>query len=447
MRPISIRLRPHPALLVLLACLFAASPYAQTLARPGWAGSGMTVEPWWTHAVFYEIDPHGFHASANGSTGDLHGLATQLDYIRSLGVDAIALTHLGLAQGEPAARFQSIDPALGTLEDFDEVLREAARDNLRLLVEIDPEQLAEPAALASAGRFWLTRGAGGISLRPTSSGTSRNAQQRTAQLHALREVARSFPGQRIVVDQNANHSEAADLTLNPALSVPTALDAAQLHPILAQLSGETPAPLSMTDAVGLPRSASRFSAGSASADPATSLAINKLLAAFLLTTHANAQLLFGQEIGMRDQDTLMAWGTPADPAAKKKPAPTPGPEVAAEEADGSSLLNWYRRLIDLHHGNPALRSGTSDFLNHDSENALVWVSRKGAATPLSPAIVIACNLSAKPITLNLEKDMLGLHLRGNFLRTIVRSSEGMGGQSLNAVTLPAYGVYIGELRL
>src|ERR1700722_3666273 len=44
---------------------------------------------WWQHAVFYEIYPRSFADSNNDGVGDLKGIASKLDYLKDLGVDAI----------------------------------------------------------------------------------------------------------------------------------------------------------------------------------------------------------------------------------------------------------------------------------------------------------------------------------------------------------------------
>ncbi len=447
------------AFAIVFAGLAALNAPAQTLARPGWAGSGMNLEPWWTHAVLYMIDPHGFRASNESGTGDLRSLASQLDYVRSLGVDAITLTHFMPEQGEGAARSQSVDPALGSLDDFDDLVREASRDNLRVIVELDPQQLADPTLLAAAARFWLSRGVAGISLRTQgSTGAASDPQHRAAQLHRLHEVTRSFTGQRILIgesgsgDVSARHGD-VDLALDPALAKMTSLTAANVRAALEHLQG---APgislLSATDLPGLDRSASRFGNDTNGAAGPNDPAIVKALALVLLGTRANAQLYFGQEIGLAGKPTLMPWGVATDlnpnttKAKKLNPEPTHGPEILAEEADPASVLNWYRRLIDLHHGNATLRAGSSELLNHDDQDTVVWVSRRAAVNQLAPAIVVVCNFSAKPVMLSLASDMLRLHLRGSFLRTVLRSDTAMGPMNLNAVKLPPFGVYIGELR-
>ena len=67
-------------------------------------------------------------------------------------------------------------------------------------------------------------------------------------------------------------------------------------------------------------------------------------------------------------------------------------------------------------------------------------------SPTSPILVILCNLSDKPAQLSIKTDTMKLHLRGSFLRTLLRTDNGMGTMHLEGMTLPAYTAYIGALR-
>ena len=91
---------------------------AQTLARPGWAGSGLSAEPWWRNAVFYRITPATFQDSDGDGKGDLRGIMQRMIYLQSLGVDAVVL--------------QSPFDANG----FDDLIGEASRHHIRLLVAV-----------------------------------------------------------------------------------------------------------------------------------------------------------------------------------------------------------------------------------------------------------------------------------------------------------------------
>ncbi len=85
---------------VLLTLLLSAPAFSQTLARPGWVGSGMSASPWWKHAVIYQANPSGFN--------DIQGITKRLDYIHSLGIDALLLTPL---QTDPATPRPSTPPS------------------------------------------------------------------------------------------------------------------------------------------------------------------------------------------------------------------------------------------------------------------------------------------------------------------------------------------------
>ena len=64
----------------------------------------------------------------------------------------------------------------------------------------------------------------------------------------------------------------------------------------------------------------------------------------------------------------------------------------------------------------------------------------------NPILVILCNLSGEARSTSPSKGHMKLHLRGSFLRTILRSDNGMGTMHLESMTLPPYTAYIGELR-
>ena len=68
----------------LLAAVFLCSPCA--------AAPSAVAIPWWTHAVIYEIYTRSFQDSNGDGIGDLNGVTQRLDYLKTLGVDAIWLT-------------------------------------------------------------------------------------------------------------------------------------------------------------------------------------------------------------------------------------------------------------------------------------------------------------------------------------------------------------------
>jgi alpha-glucosidase len=122
------------------------------------------------------------------------------------------------------------------------------------------------------------------------------------------------------------------------------------------------------------------------------------------------------------------------------------PSAALEDADPNSLLNWYRKLIELHHGNNTINSGEYLSINRDDQDVLVMIRKPKNVSPENPILVILCNLTDQPAHLSIKADTMKLHLRGSFLRTVLRSDNGMGTMHLESMTLPPYAAYIGALR-
>jgi alpha-glucosidase len=94
---------------------------------------------WWQHAVFYEIYPRSFSDSNNDGIGDLNGIASKLDYLKSLGVDAIWITPCYPSPqvdfGYDVSDYENIDPMYGTLADFDRLEKEAKKRGIRIIMD------------------------------------------------------------------------------------------------------------------------------------------------------------------------------------------------------------------------------------------------------------------------------------------------------------------------
>ena len=113
--------------------------------------------------------------------------------------------------------------------------------------------------------------------------------------------------------------------------------------------------------------------------------------------------------------------------------------VAVEDADPHSLLNLYRKLIQLHHGNASLHNGAESVLNHDDLNALVWVRRPPVGAATATTVVAICNLSEKPISLS---PAVELQLRNGGFRTLAGDAKIIGDR----ISVPAGAVWLGEWR-
>ena len=95
--------------------------------------------PWWKHAVFYELYPRSFADSDNNGTGDLAGIASKLDYLKRLGVDAIWITPFypspQIDFGYDVSDFENIDPMYGSLADFDHLQAKAQQRGMRIILD------------------------------------------------------------------------------------------------------------------------------------------------------------------------------------------------------------------------------------------------------------------------------------------------------------------------
>jgi alpha-glucosidase len=117
-----------------------------TLAILAAIGQGNTAlaqrndDPWWKHAVIYEIYPRSFQDSTGDGIGDLNGITQRLDYLQALGVDAIWLSPIYPSPqvdfGYDISDYKNIDPAYGTLADFDRLVAEAKKRNIRIIMDM-----------------------------------------------------------------------------------------------------------------------------------------------------------------------------------------------------------------------------------------------------------------------------------------------------------------------
>ncbi|MFB2830317.1 alpha,alpha-phosphotrehalase [Aeromonas jandaei] len=100
----------------------------------------MSQTPWWQSAVIYQIYPKSFQDSGARGTGDLKGIMARLDYLKTLGVDALWLTPVYVSpqvdNGYDIADYYAIDPAYGTMADFEALLAAAHERNIRIVMDI-----------------------------------------------------------------------------------------------------------------------------------------------------------------------------------------------------------------------------------------------------------------------------------------------------------------------
>jgi hypothetical protein len=480
------KIRFRSANLLAAALLLSTFARAQTLARPGWVGSGLTSQTWWQSALIYRVQPSSFQDSDGDGVGDLRGLAGRLDYLQSIGVDAVLIES------------HTNDPG------FDDLLSDASRHHIRIIVQLGTDA-SSPVVTAdqalSQARTWLRRGVAGIyvpaSLLSTITARS-NFHEAVFLLQELRALADSFPGERIVV--------AGD---SPAVSAAVAASP-RSGPQIVDGTVDS----ATWDAAAL-RTKLALANSPAAGEPLLQIAPHseqqrdrdKILAALFFSSRGAVGLTSGQEIGLPGR-SIMQW-TPTNvtkpqeasaPQPKGEvygpyrpyvpPAPSsmigtkphlpsvelntesapppvdpdtlPGfstravtsPEnpvgtarnVATEDNDPESLLNFYRHVLELHSSNATLRTGSVSFLNHDSEGALVWLRRAPAGARTVASVIVACNLTDHSIQLSLDADLAHLHVAPGTLRPLLTSLHmDHLAQSTGYLRLSPHSVYVGEL--
>ncbi|WP_314688581.1 alpha-glucosidase [uncultured Bifidobacterium sp.] len=118
--------------------------------------NGATPNPWWTNAVVYQIYPRSFQDSDGDGFGDLRGITSRLDYLAGLGVDVIWLSPVYRSpqddNGYDISNYQDIDPLFGTLADMDELLCQAHRRGLKVVMDLVVNHTSDEHAWFQASR-------------------------------------------------------------------------------------------------------------------------------------------------------------------------------------------------------------------------------------------------------------------------------------------------------
>ncbi len=95
---------------------------------------------WWKEAVVYQIYPRSFKDSDGDGIGDLKGIISKLDYLKSLGVDVIWLNPIygspNADNGYDISDYQAIMKEFGTMDDFDALLKGMHQRNIKLVMDL-----------------------------------------------------------------------------------------------------------------------------------------------------------------------------------------------------------------------------------------------------------------------------------------------------------------------
>ena len=98
------------------------------------------TQPWWKSAVVYQIYPKSFQDSNGDGIGDIRGIISRLDYLADLGIDAVWISPVYCSpqddNGYDISDYQDIDPMFGTLADMEELIAEAKKRNIRIIMDL-----------------------------------------------------------------------------------------------------------------------------------------------------------------------------------------------------------------------------------------------------------------------------------------------------------------------
>src|SRR5215467_15648556 len=115
---------------IAMFVVFTASSFAQ-------ASDEHSSDRWYDHAVIYEIYPRSFQDTNGDGIGDLKGITRRLDYLQTLGVDAIWITPFFPSPnadfGYDVSDYTGVAAEYGTMADWDELVREAKKRSIRVL--------------------------------------------------------------------------------------------------------------------------------------------------------------------------------------------------------------------------------------------------------------------------------------------------------------------------
>ena len=99
----------------------------------------MAQQQWYKGAVIYQVYPRSFQDTNGDGIGDLKGIIARIDYIKSLGVDAIWISPFFKSPmkdfGYDISDYRDVDPLFGDLNDFDELIAHAHQRDIKIIID------------------------------------------------------------------------------------------------------------------------------------------------------------------------------------------------------------------------------------------------------------------------------------------------------------------------
>jgi len=479
--------------LTALAACAGGSPTRAARTVANVARSAASAPPWTRGGTCYEVFVRSFYDSNGDGVGDLKGLVQKLDYIndgnpassRSLGASCIWLMPVAASpsyHGYDVSDYYRVEPAYGTNEDFQQLVAEAHRRGIAILVDMvlnhssseHPNFQAALRDTTSPFRAWYRFAPTPLGKGPWGSDAWHKSPVRNEYYYgpfwsgmpdldyhspAVREEAKKIAAFWLR-DMGADgfRLDAIPYLIEDGTCLMGCPGThAFLHEYAAYISSIAPAAYTVGEAWGninyvlpyypdqltsyfgfeladsLVAAVRRGSSGGMLSgylrlqdtlpgyrwSPFLSnhdgtrvmtllggdMARAKIAATLLLTLPGLPFVYYGEEIGMSGDKpdprlrTPMQWSAgQAAGFTTGKPWETLQPDtqainVATEDADPSSLLNLYRRLINLRRSNDALATGRLVPLTTGSTGVIAFLRRAGDKT-----VLVVANLSSAPVT-------------------------------------------------
>jgi oligo-1,6-glucosidase len=127
-----------PWLALLAACAQPTTPPPAATPQRGEATAPRRA--WWKEVVVYQVYPRSFQDSDGNGVGDIRGVTSRLDYIKSLGVDVVWLNPVYQSPNDDAgydiSDYRAIMPEMGTMADFDAMLQGMHRRGIKLIMDL-----------------------------------------------------------------------------------------------------------------------------------------------------------------------------------------------------------------------------------------------------------------------------------------------------------------------
>ncbi len=127
-------------ILFFISSILLSCNNPDTTQKPMADSAGVANRKWWKEAVVYQIYPRSFKDSDGDGVGDIKGIISKLDYIKSLGVDVVWLNPVysspNADNGYDISNYQDIMKEMGTMQDFDALLKGMHVRNIKLVMDL-----------------------------------------------------------------------------------------------------------------------------------------------------------------------------------------------------------------------------------------------------------------------------------------------------------------------